>query len=326
MWRLAFFAGEAPRATARALSACANRPVGPPAAGCGSGSDGCFGAWPLPSGSPLVAVAAWSAPGRRWPNFRLPSAPLPQRHPLASHSSAARKVEAEPGSALAQLASGVPADWVQMLRQLERYVAEHGHARVPLPQGEGSRENYRLARWVNTQRVNRKRGQLSAAQEAALEGLGLEWDVFEAEWRRQYARLVAVRDAAGPGGLSLAALRASMPDLYNWVVYQRVRQRKGKQRQEFVALLEDIQFQWSPQDAMWVAAFEEYKAASPEMRRRASTGEDGRCGREGKGEAEDGGGGGDGRLADVLGRLEVVWRTRKPLCPCRRLGAGWRAG
>jgi hypothetical protein len=62
----------------------------------------------------------------------------------------------------------------QNLAALRAYVAREGHARVPFAHREGE---LRLGQWIGVQRVAHGKGALAPERVAALESLGMVWQV-----------------------------------------------------------------------------------------------------------------------------------------------------
>jgi hypothetical protein len=65
------------------------------------------------------------------------------------------------------------------LRHLDAYIAEHGHARVPV--SYTAPDGYRLGNWVSSKRTTRR--SLPAADKAALDNRGMTWDARSAVGR-----------------------------------------------------------------------------------------------------------------------------------------------
>lgn len=66
----------------------------------------------------------------------------------------------------------------------KRYRHEHGHLNVP-----GSyvtEDGYRLGHWLSQKRRQYKKGSLSQQQAAALEGIGMRWEVYAERWQEMY--------------------------------------------------------------------------------------------------------------------------------------------
>jgi superfamily II DNA or RNA helicase len=85
--------------------------------------------------------------------------------------------------------------WEEAFGLLERWVSEHGTARVPVNKDRGTVAapgggTYQLGAWCNVQRSLRRRGLLSPDREARLAALpGWRWDPREAGWWEQFEAL-----------------------------------------------------------------------------------------------------------------------------------------
>jgi hypothetical protein len=113
-------------------------------------------------------------------------------------------------------------EWLRGLDLLRAYASREGHARVPRSHLAP------LGHWVDTGRVWRRNGRLSAARQGELEGVpGWVWDPFEHDLHLGLAHLreyiareghAMVPDAHVVEGFSLGA----------WVRKRRTEQREGR--------------------------------------------------------------------------------------------------
>ncbi|WP_284741668.1 DEAD/DEAH box helicase [Amycolatopsis sp. RTGN1] len=167
--------------------------------------------------------------------------------------------------------------WRQMIEFLTAYRAEHGHIRVPddvrtapgilTGRGTHSTDGVEVRGWLGRQRTNRAAGELSDAQIAELDALGMIWERAEATeetWRAHFA--VAQLFHQQHGHLNVPAVKPSQAKeinaLYNWVCTQRRLHQEGGLGRDRVALLESIGMQWNPvpaKQAEWLRIFGEVK-------------------------------------------------------------------
>lgn len=109
--------------------------------------------------------------------------------------------------------------------QLEKYVADHGHARVPA--SYVTVDDYALGAWV---RGNRGRyDQLTDEQRAKLEAQpGWTWNVHETAWWEAYQRLVAYIDQHGHARIPRGYRGADDFALDKWLSVQRADLAAGR--------------------------------------------------------------------------------------------------
>ena len=137
--------------------------------------------------------------------------------------------------------------WMGLMNQ---FVAEHGHANVPLPYMVGE---HNLRSWVATQRGLYRRGELSEERIRELEALpGWTWDLLEDNWR-QLQRFKGFRRTGG----SRTSTQRHIEDglrLGQWVAVQRT--WREKMSPERIALLEALPgWSWNPHTDGWERAY-----------------------------------------------------------------------
>ena len=93
---------------------------------------------------------------------------------------------------LGHRAEVLEAAWRGRLAELAAFKERHGHCLVPYTVAE----HQSLAVWANTQRLSRRKGQLTAGRLAALEALGFVWDYPKVHGQRRQAK--PVTDEAVP--------------------------------------------------------------------------------------------------------------------------------
>lgn len=133
--------------------------------------------------------------------------------------------------------------WNVMLARLTKFHAEQGHSTVP----QIYPPDRKLGLWVTTQRRNRRKGKLTAAQISALDRLGFNWSPFgtgdfEERWRAMLAALKTFREREGH--CRVPAQWKESPRLANWVAVQRRAKKLWKLDARRVAALEEIGFDW----------------------------------------------------------------------------------
>ena len=126
------------------------------------------------------------------------------------------------------------ANYLELLAYRERF----GHCRVP----QEWKENRTLAKWVSTQRVRRKRRQLSAERIALLDKVGFDWTVLSMSWHDRLEELRAYK--AHYGHTRVPARWKENQPLASWAVEQRFRKRRSKLSSEQVRLLDELDFAW----------------------------------------------------------------------------------
>jgi len=151
-----------------------------------------------------------------------------------------------------------------MFDALCKFHDEHGHCRVPAKWPK----NQKLASWVATQRARKAEGKLSEDRIAKLNALGFSWRVnagaglpSHEAWETMFNQLKQFQAKHG---------HARVPQKYTenrklawWVSTQRRNRRNDKLETEQIARLDELGFEWSPQqgrvspdDEGWVKMLE----------------------------------------------------------------------
>ena len=143
------------------------------------------------------------------------------------------------------------AGWEEWFAQLQQFVAQQGHARVPVahttPEGDS------LGRWVVKQRAGQKA--MSQARQTRLEALhGWVWDARHAEWEEGFAQLQQFVVAHGHARVPRSYETPDGEKLGWWVGTQRT--RKDELAPERKARLDALQgWAWDLRDALWEEGF-----------------------------------------------------------------------
>jgi len=67
--------------------------------------------------------------------------------------------------------------WESMYALLVQFNKREGHSRVPQGHKEGE-DNKKLGNWLDSQRQKKKNGKLEKNQQARLEKLGVQWNIY----------------------------------------------------------------------------------------------------------------------------------------------------
>ena len=151
--------------------------------------------------------------------------------------------------------------WVQGFEELLAYKDEHGDVLVPCRYetiGE-----FKLGRWVGSQRFAKSRGKLSPEQIDRLDRLGFVWDVRNQLWTQGLEDLLAYKAEHGDVLVPRLYQTVGGHNLGFWVNHQREAKSQGKLTPEQIEQLEGLGFVWDVWNHLWVQGFEEilaYKA------------------------------------------------------------------
>jgi superfamily II DNA or RNA helicase len=144
------------------------------------------------------------------------------------------------------------AGWRRGITAATAFHAKHGHL---LPRPSDRPNGIDLWTWLYRLRQDRTKGKLPADQIAALDDLGMIWDVNNAVWEKTFSALVAFHAEHGhvrvPAGTYVTDLWEQPLHLKRWVDKQRANYRAGTLTPERVAKLDSLGFDWHPHQSSW---------------------------------------------------------------------------
>jgi len=149
---------------------------------------------------------------------------------------------------------GQDENWDRMFQILAGFRAKFGNCLVPRDWVECPG----LYDWILRQRQQESRKTLPKDRRLKLEGLGFEWNVHKAKWRRMYEALREYKRVYGHR--NVLAGRESYSALSAWVNRQRMLRKRSKLSPDQIRLLDRIGFVWKPQDSRWERRYQELVA------------------------------------------------------------------
>ena len=135
------------------------------------------------------------------------------------------------------------------LTALRQHIEREGHARVPALHKELlDGRPYSLGAWVNTRRIDRKKGVLSEERIATLDALGFDWDPLETDFQEGLTALRQYVEREGHARVPQKhkeCVDGTLFDLGSWVKNKRNRDRnKGVISKERITELDALGFWW----------------------------------------------------------------------------------
>jgi predicted secreted Zn-dependent protease len=139
--------------------------------------------------------------------------------------------------------------WEQGFEQLQTFVRENGHCRVP--NTYVTTDGLKLGQWVGVQRQNKDR--LGADRKARLDELGFAWDPFLEQWEESFAYLEAFVREHGHCRVPPTHVTADGYRLAGWVQTQR--RQRDRMPADRKARLDELGFVWDVFDTQWEEGF-----------------------------------------------------------------------
>lgn len=143
--------------------------------------------------------------------------------------------------------------WNRMLHCLMSYKEQHGGCSPPL---RTLYENENLGSWVNNQRANKKKGKMPMDRIQRLVEIGFNFKEnctrpeegikpkLHKRWMEQYQKLK--QRASLTGDCNIASATLEDRPLANWMVSQRMLNRKNELKDDRKEMLEKLGFDWNP--------------------------------------------------------------------------------
>ncbi|MBF0270979.1 MAG: helicase associated domain-containing protein [Magnetococcales bacterium] len=135
--------------------------------------------------------------------------------------------------------------WDRAFARLERFIARHGHAKIPDP----CPEDPALGEWTLRQRHLKKKEKLAAERNARLEAAGFIWDPEEAAWEEFFQLFLRFKGVRGHG--KIPSHCPDDPQLGKWAERQRKEREQKKLLPTRQDRLEAEGFVWDLAAAAW---------------------------------------------------------------------------
>jgi len=152
-------------------------------------------------------------------------------------------------------------EWHKNFDLLVRYKQDNGDTLVP-HKFETEDGGVKLGLWVKKQRGMRVKGTLNAARVDRLTDVGFEWDATEAEWDRNFQRLVKYSKDRDSCAVPTSFVTADGINIGLWASRQRSTYSKGLLSQSRKQRLQELGFEWNVSHPPWeesVLLLEKYR-------------------------------------------------------------------
>jgi len=143
--------------------------------------------------------------------------------------------------------------WSVMLGELKRYRDAHGDCNVPAVWSE----NPELGAWVRVQRMRQQDGIMNPEQKAILDSARFDWHPLQTYWDAMFKELKRYKERYGH--CKVPRRWPHNPRLAEWVSGQRTRRTQVSLSSAQKEQLNELGFDWYPQDAAWEMMFSELK-------------------------------------------------------------------
>ncbi len=134
--------------------------------------------------------------------------------------------------------------WQEKFRELNSFRDQYGHCNV-----ESKADNYKkLMQWVNIQRSQKSKGNLTAKRIELLESIGFGWqgNINDEKWLSMYQELKDYY--AEHADSNVPDSSKEYPKLAKWVSAMRSRRKLDKLDDERIRLLDELNFSWKLRD------------------------------------------------------------------------------
>ena len=146
------------------------------------------------------------------------------------------------------------AAWARGLEAAKRYRQIHGDLNVPA--GYKDETGFALSNWLKNTKARQRDGSLDAKQTAALEELGVVWNVIDARWEYFYAEAAAYWEQNGNLAFPKKYVTDTGVRLGAWLENQRAAYQEGTLTPNRIARLEAIGMEWGGRnERQWQEAY-----------------------------------------------------------------------
>jgi len=114
--------------------------------------------------------------------------------------------------------------WENHYNLLVKFRLRERHSNVPQNHIE---DGLKLGRWLSGQRIRKKRGKINSSIEKRLEDVGVVWDVYSEQWKKNYRLLVEFQKREGHSNVPQRH-KEDGKTLGEWLKKQRKEKKKGK--------------------------------------------------------------------------------------------------
>jgi len=137
--------------------------------------------------------------------------------------------------------------WNKMFELLKNYKRREGNCRVSCNHVEDGKN---LGKWLITQRVQNKKGDIDGCRRILLEHIGVVWDVHSEQWESSYRNLAKFHQREGHSDVPGSHIEDGMK-LGEWLIRQRNQKRKRKIDKVLEQRLEDVGVVWNVLSEQW---------------------------------------------------------------------------
>jgi len=135
--------------------------------------------------------------------------------------------------------------WDQKFSELLAFKENHGHCNIP----RSYVDNPALAKWVNWQRLEKRRNRLSEDRLLRLREIGFIWEPRDDTWEQMFAALRTFTEKHEH--CNVRQSYDDNPDLGTWVTSQRILKKKNRLPEDHMLRLDKIGFTWNPHANAW---------------------------------------------------------------------------
>eukprot|EP00536_Pseudo-nitzschia_multiseries_P003811 jgi/Psemu1/186623/e_gw1.60.20.1 len=112
-----------------------------------------------------------------------------------------------------------------------------------------------LGKWLNTQRIQKRKGSLGWSRADRLAELGVVWDVQSHQWETMYSLLRRYKEREGDCNAKANDDTSRTPNLGGWLNRQRLAKRRGTLDRRLEDRLTDLGVVWDVFDQQWESMY-----------------------------------------------------------------------
>ena len=147
--------------------------------------------------------------------------------------------------------SSSTSSYSSMFNLLEQYKEREGDCVVLRNHKEDGKN---LGEWLNTRRMDKKKGRLDAEKEKEMEEIGVVWDIYSKQWQDSFTLLVQYKKKVGNCNVPREH-KEDEKNLGSWLNAQRLDKKKGRLDAKRESGLDEIGVVWDVLSQKWETMF-----------------------------------------------------------------------
>tara|TARA_R110000868_G_scaffold266583_1_gene525793 strand:- start:121 stop:1581 length:1461 start_codon:yes stop_codon:yes gene_type:complete len=145
-------------------------------------------------------------------------------------------------------------NWMNQYNILKQHYQTYGHCHLPFE----CPVNHETIIWMRKQRTYKNTKALPQKRVDLLNAINFDWDPIRSAWIKQYHALKSFYQEYGH--CQVSSEEVDNKQLSTWVQRQKLNYHQKQLSQEYIDLLNAIEFSWAPTESRWMKQYQVLKA------------------------------------------------------------------